>query len=53
MHSKGNNKHNKNNLVLRENIFKESNWRGVNLQNIQTPHAAQLKKIKKKNKQKI
>ena len=27
-----------------ENIYKWSNWQGINLQNIETVHAAQLKK---------
>ena len=32
-----------------ENICKQSNWQGINFQNIQTAHAAQY--LKKKNKQ--
>ena len=33
-----------------ENICKQSNWQGINLQNIQTAHAAQYKKTKQPNK---
>ena len=33
-----------------ENIYKWSNWKGINLQNIQIAHAAQKKKKKTKNK---
>ena len=28
-----------------ENICKQSNWQGINLQNLQTAHAAQYQKI--------
>ena len=32
-----------------ENICKQSNWQGINLQNIQTAHAAQYQKNKQPN----
>ena len=50
MYSKGNHKQNeKTTYRMRENICKQSDWPGINLQNIQTAHAAQYikKKIKK------
>ena len=31
------------------NICKQSNWQGINLQNIQTAHAAQYQKNKQSN----
>ena len=46
MYSKGNHKQNKERILrMGENICKGSNWQGINLQNIQTAHAAQYKKI--------
>ena len=45
MHSKGNHQQNeKTTLRLGENICKESNQQWINLQNIQTAHAAQYQK---------
>ena len=44
MHSKGNHKLNEKTHRMGENICKWSNWQGVNLQNIQTAHAAQYQK---------
>ena len=53
MHSKGSHKQNqKTTHRIGENIYKWSNQQGINLQTIQTPHTAQLKK-KKKNNQKM
>ena len=45
------NKNKKTTLRMGENIFKRSKWQGINLQNIQTAHAAQYQK-KKQNKKK-
>ena len=51
MHCRGNHKQDeKSTLRMGENICKQSNWQGINLQNIQTAHAVQYQK-KKKNKQ--
>ena len=36
-----------------KNILKWSIWQGINLQNIQTAHAAQYQKKKKKNQQQL
>ena len=36
---------------MEENICKWSDWQGVNVQNIQTAHAAQYQKKKKKKQQ--
>ena len=45
LHSKGNHKQNgKTTLRMRENICKRNNQQGINLQNIQTAHAAQYLK---------
>ena len=45
MHSKGNHKQNKKATHrMGENICKQSNQQGINLQNIQTAHAAQEQK---------
>ena len=42
LHSKGNHKQNENTTYrMGENICKQCNWQGINLQNIQTAHAAQ------------
>ena len=42
MHSRGNHKQDeKSALRMGENICKQSNWQGINLQNIQTAHAVQ------------
>ena len=50
MHRRGNHKQDeKSALRMGENICKQSNWQGINLQNIQTAHAVQYQK--KKNKQ--
>ena len=46
MHSKGNHKQNEKIAHgMEETICKWSHWQRVNLQNIQTTHAAQYKKI--------
>ena len=43
----------KNSSEWEKNICKQSNWQGINLQNIQTAHAAQYQKNKQsKNGQK-
>ena len=48
MHSQGNYKQNeKTTHRMGENIHKQRDGQGINLQNIQTAHAAQLKKKKK------
>ena len=45
LHSKGNNQQNeKKAYEMGRNICKQCNWQGVNLQNIQTTHAAQYQK---------
>lgn len=45
MHGKGNHEQDeKTTFEMGENIWKLSNWRGIGLQNIPTPHTAQLKK---------
>ena len=47
LHSKGNHKQDKRTtLRMGENICKWSNWQKINLQNIQTAHAAQYQKKK-------
>ena len=49
MHSKGNHKQNAKTIHrMGENICKLSDWHGINLQNIQTVHAAQFLKIQYK-----
>ena len=54
MHNKGDHKKNDEKKTLRmgENIFKQSNQQGNNFQNIQTNHAAQLKKQTTQSKKK-
>ena len=48
MHSRGNHKQDeKSALRMGENICKQSNWQGINLQNIQTAHAVQYQKKEK------
>jgi len=37
---------------IRENICKWSNWQGINLQNMQTPPAAQYQKTNQPNQKK-
>ena len=50
MHSKGNHEQNeKATLRMGENMCKQSNQQGINLQNIQTVHAAQYQKNKQPN----
>ena len=50
MHSKGNHKQNeKTTHRMGENICKQCNWQGINLQNLQTGHAAQYQKHKQPN----
>ena len=50
MHSKGNHKQDeKTTLIMGEDICKWSNGQGINLQNIQTAHAAQYQKTKPPN----
>ena len=50
MHRKGNHKRNeKTTHRMGENICKGNRQQGINLQNIQTAHTAQLKKRKKPN----
>ena len=53
MHSKRNHKKDeKTTLRMGENIGKQSDWQRINLQNIQTVHAAQYKKKKSNFKKK-
>ena len=41
LHSKGNRKKNEKTAHrMRKNLCKQSNWQGINLQNIQTSHTA-------------
>ena len=50
MHSKVNHKQDeKTTLRMGENIFKQSNWQRINLQNTQAAHAAQYQKNKQPN----
>ena len=50
MHVIGNHKQNKKTIYkLGENICKQCNWQGINLQNIQTVHTAQYQKNKQPN----
>ena len=50
LHSKGNQKQNeKTTHRMGENICKQGNRQGISLQNLQTAHAAQYQKKKKKN----
>ena len=52
MHKKGNHKQNeKTTHRMGENICKGNHQQGINLQNIQTAHAAQLRKKKSKTGQ--
>ena len=46
MHSKGNHQNKKTTYKTGENICKQYNWQGINLQNIQTAHEAQYQNIK-------
>ena len=53
MHSKGNHKQNKKTtLRIGENIFKWSNWQGINLQNIQTAYAVKNQDSKQPSQKK-
>ena len=50
LHSKGNHKQNKKTTYrMGENICKQSDQQGINLQSIQTAHAAQYQKNKQPN----
>ena len=50
MHSKGNHKQDeKTTHRMRENIYKQSNGQGINLQKIQIAHASQYQKNKQRN----
>ena len=50
LHSKGNQKQNeKTTHRMRENTCKQCNQQGINLQNIQTAHAALYEKNKQRN----
>ena len=50
LHSKGNYKqHEKTILRMGENIFKQSSWQKIHLQNVQNSHASQYPKKKKKD----
>ena len=51
MYNKGNKQSEKTTHRIGENICKSSNWQGINLQNIQRAHAAQLLKKKKSEKE--
>ena len=45
LHSKGNHKQNKKTTHrIGENICKQCNWQGINLQSLQTAHMAQYQK---------
>ena len=47
MHSKGNQKQDEKTMPrMGENIWKQSNWQSINLQNLQAAHAAQYQKNK-------
>ena len=47
LHSKGNHQQNeKTTYGMGENICKQYNWQGVNIQNMQTPHTTQYWKNK-------
>ena len=47
MHSKGNQKQDEKTMPrMGENIWKQSNWQSINLQNLQAAHAAQYQKTK-------
>ena len=49
----GNHKQMKATLRMGENIYKWSNWWGINLQNIQTAHVSQYQKNKQPNEKKM
>ena len=51
LHNKGNYKQDeKTTLRMRENVCKQSNRQGINLQHIQTAHGAQYQKNKQSSK---
>ena len=50
LHSKGKHKQDeKTTFRMGENIYKQSNWQRINLQNLQAAHAAQYQKNKQPN----